>query len=284
VRKHTRMAIAYDFDGTLAAGNIQEHQFLPNIGLKPQAFWKEVKRITKQHQADEVAVYMSLMLKKAAAAEVPVRREDFKSRGRAIKLFEGVETWFDRVSEYARQQDVRLEHYLISSGNAEIFAGTTTASKFIQVYASKYMFNENGVADWPALVINYTTKTQFLFRINKGTHDLSDNSEVNKYIEKKDRAIPFENMIFIGDGSTDIPCFRVVKEQGGLSIGVYQPHTKGARTRAGRFLKDGRTHCITPANYSEGSDLDNIVKDQIRLVSARAGVASRLSEYSSGVL
>ncbi|TAN64027.1 MAG: haloacid dehalogenase-like hydrolase [Magnetospirillum sp.] len=276
-KKHIPMAIAYDFDGTLADGNMQEHQFLPDIGMKPEAFWAEVKRMTKEHQADEVLVYMNLMLRKATNAGVPVRREDFKARGKDIKLFEGVEEWFDRISGYGRAQGVRIEHYLISSGNAEIFAGTPIAAKFAQVYASKFMFDPNGVAVWPALAVNYTTKTQYLFRINKGAHDLSDNGKVNQFVEKRDRPVPFENMVFIGDGSTDIPCFRLLKEQGGLSVAVYKPHTKGAQAKAAKYMEEGRVHGVAPAIYTEGSALDRIVKANIEAVAARASLSTLLS-------
>jgi len=277
-KKHIEMAIAYDFDGTLADGNMQEHQFLPDIGMKPKDFWAEVKRLTKEHQADEVLVYMNLMLRKAAAAGVPVRRDDFKARGKAIQLFDGVEEWFDRISGYGRAQGVRIQHYLVSSGNAEIFAGTPIASKFAQVYASKFMFDQNGVAAWPALAVNYTTKTQYLFRINKGAFDLSDNSKVNQFVEKRDRPVPFENMVFIGDGSTDIPCFRLVKEQGGLSVAVFKPHTKGARRKADNYNKDGRVHCAVPAIYTDGSELDRIIKANINAVAARAALSGLFSE------
>lgn len=277
-RKHIEMAIAYDFDGTLADGNMQEHQFLPDIGMKPAAFWAEVKHLTKEHQADEVLVYMNLMLRKAAAANVPVRRVDFEARGKAIHLFDGVEDWFDRITGYGKAQGVRVEHYLVSSGNTEIFAGTPIASKFAQVYASKFMFDQNGVAAWPALAVNYTTKTQYLFRINKGAFDLSDNSKVNQFVEKRNRPVPFENMVFIGDGSTDIPCFRLVKEQGGLSVAVFKPHTKGARSKADNYIKDGRVHCAVPAIYTEGSDLDRIIKANINAVAARAALSGLFSE------
>jgi phosphoserine phosphatase len=276
-KKHIPMAIAYDFDGTLADGNMQEHQFLPDIGMKPKNFWAEAKRLTKEHQADEVLVYMNLMLRKAAAAGVPVRKEDFKARGRAITLFEGVPEWFDRITSYGRTKGVRVEHFLVSSGNAEIFAGTAIASKFAQVYASKYMFDENGVAMWPALAVNYTTKTQYLFRINKGAHDLSDNTKVNQFVEKRDRPVPFENMVFIGDGSTDIPCFRLVKEQGGLSVAVYKPRTRGAQSKADTYIKEGRVHCVAPANYSEGGELDRIIKANIDVVAARASLLNMCS-------
>lgn len=277
-KKHIPMAIAYDFDGTLAVGNMQEHQFIPDIGMTTKQFWTEVKKLTKQHQADEVLVYMNLMLRKAASSGVPVRREDFKARGETIRLFDGVQEWFDRVSAYGRKKGVRIEHYLLSSGNAEIFAGTPIASKFSQVYASKFIFDENGVAVWPALAVNYTTKTQYLFRINKGAHDLSDNTKINQFVEKRDRPVPFENIVFIGDGSTDVPCFRLVKEQGGLSIAVFKPHTKGARKKADQYHAEGRVHCVVPAIYCEGSELDRIVKASIDAIAARASLSDLLSE------
>ena len=271
-KKITPMVIAYDFDGTLADGNMQEHQFLPDIGIKPADFWAEAKRLTKEHQADEVLVYMNLMLKKARAASVSVRRDTFKAQGTKITLFKGVEGWFDRISNFAKSKSLRLEHVLISSGNAELFAGTPIASKFAHVFASKFMFDENGVAEWPALAVNYTTKTQYLFRINKGAYDLSDNSAVNKHVPKYDRPIPFENMIFIGDGLTDIPCFRLVKNEGGLSIAVYKPRAKNAKGKTDGYLADGRVHCVAPAVYSEGSELDRVVKAQIEAVAARSAI------------
>lgn len=277
-KKHIPMAIAYDFDGTLADGNMQEHQFLPDIGMTPKDFWAEVKQITKEHQADEVLVYMNLMLRKADASRVPVRREDFKARGRQIKLFEGVEGWFDRITAYGRSKGVRIEHYLISSGNEEIFAGTPIAGKFTKVYASKFLFDHNGIAAWPALAVNYTTKTQYLFRINKGAHDLSDNAAVNKFVDKRERPVPFENMVFIGDGATDIPCFRLIKEQGGLSVAVYKSGTKGARSKADGYHADGRVHCAVPANYCEGGELDKIIKANVDAVASRASLASAMHQ------
>ena len=268
-KKHIPMAIAYDFDGTLAPGNMQEHQFFPEIGIEANEFWEKVTALTKEHQADSVLIYMEQMVHEAAAKRVPVKKEDFENRGKSIELFQGVEGWFDRITAYGRGRGVRVEHYLVSSGNAEIVAGTPIASKFTQIYASKFMFDENGVATWPALAINYTTKTQYLFRINKGAHDLSDNRQVNEFVEKQDRPVPFENMVFIGDGPTDVPCFRLVKDQGGLSIIVFKPKTRKARERAEKFKKEGRVHCITPANYTEGSKLDRVVKANIDFIASR---------------
>ena len=272
----TTVAIIYDFDGTLAPGNMQEHNFLPVIGMTPTRFWNEAKCLAQEHQADEILTYMLLMLRKAKAAGVSVRQSDFAKHGRTIILFDGVKKWFDRITEYGRERGIRVEHYLVSSGNEEIIAGSEIADKFKKIYASKFIFDENGVATWAGLAINYTTKTQYLFRINKGTHDLSDNEAINKVVKKEDRPVPFENMIFIGDGTTDVPCFRLVKDQGGLSIAVYKLRGRGARARAAGYLNDERVHCVTRAIYTDESELDSIVKRRIDEVAARAALAKLL--------
>ena len=268
-KRRLPMAIAYDFDGTLAPGNMQDQHFLPDLGIKAKTFWEEVEALIKKHQADYVLVYMDHMLRKAAAAGIPVKREEFERRGAVIELFQGVERWFDRITDYGWDRGVHVEHYLVSSGNAEIVAGTPIASKFARVYASRFKYDENGVATWPALAVNFTTKTQYLFRINKGAHDLSDNNQVNEFVEKRDRPVPFENMVFIGDGPTDVPCFRLVKDQGGLSIIVFKPNTKNARKKAEKFKREGRVHCIAPAIYTENSKLDRVVKANINFIASR---------------
>lgn len=276
VKRIPTMAIAYDFDGTLAPGNMQEHNFIPALGLKPKAFWGEVVAHARQHQADPILAYMNLMLMRARAKGIPVRREDFHRHGTGLPLFEGVEGWFDRITAFGKRKGVKIEHYIISSGNEEIVAGTSIAEKFERVYASKFLYDEKGEAVWPALAINYTTKTQFLFRINKGVHDMTDNTKVNEYVEPRSRPVPFENMVFIGDGETDVPSFRTVKDLGGLSIAVFQPHARGARRKADRYLKEGRVHCAIPANYSEGTQMDEIVKANIERVAARTALLLKL--------
>ena len=217
--------------------------------MKPKAFWAEVDRLSCHHKADKILMYMRLMLEKARAANVPVRLKDFHNRGGAITLFQGVQSWFGRINKYGQDEGVRVKHYIVSSGNAELIEGTSIASKFEKVYASRFMFDENGVAVWPAQALNYTTKTQYLFRINKGIHDPSDDTEINQFVEMKNRPIPFENMAYIGDGPTDVPCFRLVKDLGGLSVAVFKPRKKGARAAAERFRDDGRVHTVVPADY-----------------------------------
>lgn len=281
-KKPATMAIAYDFDGTLCPGNMQEHQFIPKIGMKAKTFWDEVRAFAKLHQADPVLAYMNMMLLKAAENMVPVKRQDFQALGHGLKLFEGVEDWFGRINAYGAAHGVAVEHYIISSGNEEIIAGTAIADRFTQIFASKFLFNSRGLAQWPALAINYTTKTQYLFRINKGVRDITDNAAVNEVVDQEDRPVPFQNMVFVGDGATDIPAFRLVKEQGGLSVAVFAPHQKGARKAASKYLTDSRVHCIAPADYTDGSEIDGIIKANIDVIAARHVLQARLAEAGIG--
>ena len=275
------IAISYDFDGTLAPGNMQEHQFLPKMKTEPSDFWKNVKEVAKAKQADEVLVYMKLMLEKAKENKQPVNKESFRSFGKSINLFDGVEEWFSRINKYAKEHGVSLQHYLISSGNDEIIRGTKIAKQFDAIYASKYLFDENETAEWPALAVNYTTKTQYLFRINKGIRDISDNNAVNRFTPKEDRPVPFENMIFIGDGSTDIPCFRLIKDQGGLSIAVFRKNVKNSKSNAIQYYTQGRVHAAIPADYTEGSSLDEIVKARVDYISKRHVLETKISSKTA---
>ena len=270
--KNEPLAIAYDFDGTLAPGNMQEYDFIPAIGMKSDKFWEEAKRISKRHSADNILAYMHLMLKMALEKSVKVRMADFKNFGESVKLFEGVESWFGRINSYGKDKRVNIEHYIISSGIREMIYGTPIANNFKAIYASSFMYDHNGVAFWPALALNYTGKTQYLFRINKGSLEVSDDSKINAYIPKVDRPVPFENMIFIGDGDTDVPCMRLVKDQGGYSIAVYKPNTPRAKQKAAKLIKQERVYSIAPADYSENKELDVTVKAVIDKIAADAGL------------
>ena len=271
-RKPVPFAIAYDFDGTLAPGNMQEYDFVPAIGMTKKRFWKEVNDLTRTQNADNILTYMMHMLDKARAAGITVRREDFEAFGRSVAFFDGVEDWFDRIDAYGGTRGFQVKHYIISSGIREMIEGTPIARKFTAIYASAFIYDLYGMAKWPALAVNYTTKTQFLFRINKGVLNVYDNTRINAFIPKEDRAVPFEHMVFIGDGETDIPCFRVVKDQGGHSIAVYKPSTPGAKTKAKQLITEGRVNFIAPANYSSDGAMDRIVKGLIDKVAADAAL------------
>ena len=259
--KEITFAIAYDFDGTLSNHNMQEYDFIPKLGLTAEEFWKESSIIGTRQNADHILSYMYLMIKKAQAADLPIRREDFVNNGKKITLFPGVETWFDRINSFGKSIGVNVEHYIISSGLKEIIEGCSINGKFKKVFASSFMYDANGVACWPAQAINYATKTQYLFRINKGALDESENSTVNRYIPDEQRTIPFNRMLFIGDGSTDIPCFRVMNNLGGHSIAVYDDKNPNGKNRVRDICASGkRASLIFKTDYSENSPIEHAVK------------------------
>nr|WP_081731344.1 HAD family hydrolase [Mesorhizobium sp. L2C054A000] len=260
VQKLIPLAICYDFDGTLAPGNMQERDFIPAIGMTKKTFWSEVKADCVKHDADEILIYMRLMLAKASSKAVTVRKVDFENYGKGLELFDGVEEWFDRIADYGKDGGIKVSHHVISSGIREMISGSKISKHFENIYASSFCYDHHGIAAWPALALNYTTKTQYLFRINKGSHNVYDNSLINEYVPPEDRPVPFSNIIYIGDGLTDVPCFRLVKNLGGTSIAVFRPHTKGAKTKSQKMLSDGRVNFIAPADYQESTPIDRVVK------------------------
>ena len=263
--KLIHIAMAYDFDGTLAPGNMQEYNFIPDLGMEPNDFWREVTQKAKEIDGDSILAYMGLMLRKADSAGVKVHREAFVKYGAGVPLFPGVESWFDRINSFAAERGVAIDHFIVSSGLREMIEGTPIAHYFKKIYASSYWYDHNGVAHWPALALNYTTKTQYLFRINKGTLDVWDHEHVNKYIAHEDRPIPFSNIIYLGDGETDIPCFQLVKDQGGYSIAVYKSNNLRAQENAERLIAEGRVSFSTIAEYTSGSEVENYIKNIISI-------------------
>ncbi len=254
------IALMYDFDKTLCTKDMQEYTFIPHVGMTPQAFWNEAERLAKEKKMDGVLAYLYLMLEKAHAAHIPIRRKNFVEMGKDLEFFPGVKEWFGRIDRFGEEQGVQVEHYIISSGLREIIEGSAIYPHFHEVFACEYLYDENEVACWPKNAVNYTTKTQFLFRINKGVLDLSDDETLNRYTPEDDRRVPFRNMIYIGDGLTDVPCMKLVKVNGGYSIAVYQ---EGAREKVQSLLDDGRVDFTEPADYTEGSSLDRTVRSMI---------------------
>ncbi|MBI9040211.1 HAD family hydrolase [Lutibacter sp.] len=251
----TKIAFIYDFDKTLSPKDMQEYSFLPDIGISAKEFWKEVNSESKEQKSDNIITYMQLMIEKATSnnKENELTRNALKEKGRNIELFEGVENWFELINQYSKEKNATIEHYIISAGNKEILEGTSIANNFKKIYGCSFRFDKNNVAKSAGLAINYTNKTQFIFRINKGLLDESDNSKINKYTPEDERPIPFSNMVYFGDGDTDIPCMKLVKDKGGYSIAVYKPNS--SRAKASELLKEERVNFFFPADYSKGKEL-----------------------------
>ncbi len=253
------LALCYDFDKTLTPSNMQEQGFIQQIGFDIDDFWANTSAISKKNQTELNLAYMYMMM--STGKKIGLTKEKLIEMGSQITLYKGVDSWFERVNKFGEENGVLVEHYIISSGVKEMIEGSKIAKEFKQIYASSFMYNENGEPIWPANVINYTNKTQFLFRISKGALDpLSE--EVNAYLPKEDYRVPFTNIIYIGDSDTDIPCMKLVSSKGGNAIGVYDGE-KANTKRVEQMLKEGRIKCYAEADYSKESKLEKIVKNII---------------------
>ena len=252
-----RIGILYDFDKTLCTTDMQEYDFIKNLGMTSTEFWGEAAAITANHEVEKILAYMFVMIKKCKEKGIPLTQEYLRSCGANVELFNGVLTWFDRINEYGRSLGVEIEHYIISSGTYEIIEGTPIVKYFKRIYACRYMYDENGEALWPALAINYTLKTQYIYRISKGTLDVTDDYNLNRQQDESLRRIAYHNMIYIGDGLTDIPCMKLVKERGGKSIAVYPADN---REHVKPLVEDERINYVCGADYSPDSPLEKIVK------------------------
>ena len=252
------LAICYDFDKTLSPEDMQAQGYIQSIGYDVADFWKESNSLAADNDMDQNLAYMYTMVTKARGRLV-FNKEILKADGAKIKLYPGVDTWFTRVNQYGQEKGITIEHYIISSGLKEMIEGTMVAKYFKKIYASSFYFDDDGVAVWPAQAVNYTNKTQYLFRIKKGILDIND-QKVNDYFEPDKFVVPFRNMVYIGDSDTDIPCMKLVNSNGGHSIGVYNFETQD-KTKVFKMLREHRIKYFAPADYREGSSLEGLIKN-----------------------
>ncbi len=253
------LAICYDFDKTLSPTDMQAQGYIQSVGYDVAEFWKKTNELAETNDMDKNLAYMYVMMDEARGRLI-FSRDKLEEYGSRVSLFSGVAEWFDRLNKYGEDHGICVEHYIISSGLKEMIEGTEIARKgaFKKVYASSFYYDDRGMAVWPAQVVNYTNKTQFLFRIVKGVLDVNDDN-VNEYCKPEDLRVPFRNIVYIGDSDTDIPCMKVVNSNGGHSIGVYNPETKNV-DRVNKMLRENRIRYIAPADYNDGSELDRLVK------------------------
>jgi phosphoserine phosphatase len=255
------IALVYDFDGTLSPQPMQEYTVLPKIGVEPARFWEKVNAEARATESDPMLVYMRHIIEALDMARVDVKREDFAAMASAIEYFPGVTTWFARMNAYVKrrsQGSVKLQHYLISAGQREILEGVSIRKHFKRIYASEYHFNHHGVATFPKLLVTDTLKTQFLFRINKGIENITES--INEHMPEAERAIPFANMIYVGDGMTDVPSMALTKKSGGHTVAVFDPRSERQRGICVKLLDANRADFIAPADYRKASKLSRRVE------------------------
>ena len=256
------VAIMYDFDKTLSTTDMQNYSFIPALGLTPDEFWGSTGEFSKKTQVERILSYMYMMIKLSKEKGIKLTRKFLNECGKKIEYFPGVENWFKRINKYGSQHDVKVEHYLLSSGTKEIVEGSSIAKEFKEIYGCEFYFDpETQEPVWPKLAVNYTQKTQYLFRISKGATDLRDDSKINE--KEKEHRIPYTNMIYLGDGMTDVPCMQVLKNNGGKSIAIY---SKKDKTNVQKLVKEKRVNFAFTPNYTEGSNLDNTVKSIIKQI------------------
>jgi len=273
------IALVYDFDGTLSPQPMQEYTVLPKIGVEPAEFWARVNRDARETESDMMLVYMRHIIEALELGRIDVKREDFAAMAHRIKYFPGVATWFKRMNGYVRRRSggkVRVQHYLISAGQKEILEGASIRNEFKRIYASEYHFNHHGVATFPKMLVTDTLKTQFLFRINKGVESVTES--INEHMPEAERPIPFQNMIYVGDGMTDVPSMALTKKSGGHTVAVYDRRKKTSRPTCVKLLNAGRADFIAEADYRAGSKLSRRV--ELLLDAIIAGIAYRREAFA----
>ena len=260
------LCIMYDFDKTLCTQDMQNFGTIPDLGLTPAEFWGKTGEFSDKYGVERILSYMYVMIEEATKRGIKFTKDYLKSTAKNIVYYKGVDTWFNRINQYGKEHGFIVEHYVISSGLYEIISGSSIFKEFKKVYACEYFYGSDDIAIWPKLVINYTQKTQFVFRISKGVTNISDDNSVNSKMSKDNRRVLYHNMIYIGDGITDIPCMQLVKDKGGVSIAVYKSKDK---ENAKILSQDERVNFSCRADYSENSSLENIVKTIIDSKEAR---------------
>ncbi|MCQ2115815.1 MAG: haloacid dehalogenase-like hydrolase [Bacteroidales bacterium] len=247
------VALVYDFDGTLSPGNMQEFGFIQAIEKSPEKFWRQSDDIARGQDASNILSYMKLMFDEAKKKDIRLRKKDFVNFGKKVELFDGVQEWFQLTKRYGEEKGVQVEHYINSSGLAEIIEGTPIAKEFKRIFACSFIYDENGEAVWPGIAVDYTAKTQFLFKINKGILSMRDAKFVNESQAEDKKRVPWNHMVYFGDGDTDVPCMKIVKMFGGHSIAVYNPEKPNKKATAEKLLRQERVNFIAPTDYSKES-------------------------------
>lgn len=271
------VAIVYDFDKTLCSEDMQNYSFIPALGMTPEEFWGATSVFSEKTNVERILSYMYMMIKLAKEKGIKLTKDYLKGLGKDIKFYPGVLTWFKRINEYGESLGIQVEHYLVSSGTKEIIDGCAIADQFKAIYGCEFLFGEDGLPIWPKLTINYTAKTQFIYRITKGVLDVTDDSNVNRRINTK--RVPFQNIVYLGDGMTDIPCMALVKESGGKSIAIY---TKNSKDKAMDLYNENRVNFICKADYSSNSQLEKVIKlviNSVAITTELTTVETKLSEH-----
>ena len=254
--KQNKIAIIYDFDGTLTPKSMQEYTLLPKLGINSKNFWDMIVREAKETGGETMMIYMRHLLDHAKNKNIKISKKEFSKMGKDIQYYDGVIDWFESIDKYVKnlsKGEVEIYHYIISAGHLEILEGISIKKYIKKIFASEYFYNSDEYAVFPKIVVTDTTKTQYLFRINKGKEELSET--INNHMSEEMRPIPFDNMIYVGDGLTDVPSMALIKKEGGHSIAVYQKILKDQVEICKKLFNANRVDFIAEADFKNNSDL-----------------------------
>ena len=260
------IAVVYDFDHTLSPQYMQDQTILPHAGIEPREFWQSCTALIKEKGYDQELAYMKRMLEHETIRSLS--NQDLRRMGTQLTFFPGVPECFDELNTIIRQPkyeecDVHLEHYVVSSGLEAILEGSEIAKWTKATWGCQ--FDEmDGYLSFPKRTISHTQKTQYLFRVNKNLLDADQ--DVNDHVPEEARRVPFRHMIYVGDGPTDVPCFTVIKKNGGLAVAVYNPDdlTRRSFKKCYDLTRHAdRVHFMAPADYRRGSHLRLILEQHL---------------------
>lgn len=263
------IALVYDFDSTLTPLAMQEYTVLPKLGIKGEKFWKAARLEAKKKNSDPMLTWMRMLFDELESRGQHIGKKEFKELASQISYYQGVETWFDRINKYVNKngaKSIKIEHYLISAGLKEIVEGCSIKKHFKEIYASEYFYDHHQRPYFPAILVNDTMKTQFLFRINKGKQKLTES--INTHMPEQDRPIPFSNMIYIGDGLSDVPSMSLIKKNGGYAVAVHKPNSSKANKICKELFSANRINFFAPADYRSKSKLEIYITSLLDVIIA----------------
>lgn len=268
------VALIYDFDNTLSTRDMQEFTFIPALGMTAAEFWQNSDALAHNRDMDHILAYMYLMATEAKRKRIPLNREALRAMGKDVEFFNGVREWFGRINAYGNSLGLEVRHYILSCGLKSMIEGCDIAHEFHNIFACDYLYDDKGEPLWPSIAINYTSKTQFLYRINKGVEDIGEDAKLNMYMSRDERVVPFDQMIYIGDGLTDVPSMKLVRQRGGYAIGVYKKPSD-----ATYLVDQNRVDFYLKCDYADGGEIDTAMKAILGQIVTKT-IVRELSESS----